>query len=144
MNTSSPIETNAGWRECLLRDIARLGRTRAYLKPSKARIAATILGNRGLQALILHRLSHELWKRRVPVLPLILVRLMQFLFAVDIAPSTQLGPGIVIFHGFGLVIGTQVRIEGDCALYQGVTLGDRGSEWVSSARTMGIRLWKRT
>src|SRR5947209_17412637 len=93
--------------------------TRGERSPLK-RIAKT-LTNRGMQALFLYRLSHGLWKRRIPVLPMIFTRLSQHLFAVDIAHQAQLGPGIVIVHGFGLVIGTSVKIEGDCCLFHGVT-----------------------
>lgn len=87
--------------------------------------------------MIYYRLAHTLWRWKIPLLPLLLSRLAQFFFAVDIAPQADLGPGIVIVHGFGLVIGTEVRIEGDCCLFHGVTLGDRGSEWVGSTRRDG-------
>ena len=99
---------------------------------SNVRQIAAILTNRGFHALFLHRLGHSLWKARVPLLPLILSRLAQHLFAVDIDVAAELGPGIVIYHGFGLVIGRGARIEGGCHLFHGVTLGNRGSEWVGS------------
>jgi serine O-acetyltransferase len=105
--------------------------------PSRLKAVAVILTNRGLQALMLYRISHALWKRRIPLLPLILTRLAQHAFALDIAYQAELGPGIVIVHGFGVVIGSAVRIEGDCCIFHGVTLGDRGSEWVGSDREDG-------
>jgi serine O-acetyltransferase len=95
------------------------------------------LTNRGFHALLLYRLSHALWNRRVPILPLILTRLGQFLFAVDISPQARLGPAIVIVHGFGLVIGSKVVIEGECALFHGVTLGDRSFKWLRPERQEG-------
>jgi serine O-acetyltransferase len=98
---------------------------------------AALLTNRGLHAILLYRMSHALWRRHVPLVPLVLTRLAQLLFAIDIAYQAELGPGIVIVHGFGLVIGSAVRIEGNCCLYHGVTLGDRGSEWVGSEREDG-------
>jgi serine O-acetyltransferase len=119
--------------ECIRADIARLVKGR----PSRLKSLGLVLTNRGLQSIVLYRLSHLLWKRRVPLLPLILTRLAQHLFAVDISYRADLGPGIVIVHGFGLVVGGETIIEGDCCLFHGVTLGDRGSEWVSSNRTDG-------
>lgn len=105
--------------------------------PTRGQAARVILTNRGFQAIILYRLSRALWQRGVPLLPLVLTRLAQSLFAVDIAYQADLGPGIVIVHGFGLVIGSETVIEGDCCLFHGVTLGDRGSEWVGSSRPDG-------
>lgn len=101
---------------------------------SRTMLAAT---NRGFHALVLYRLSRLLWQHGVPVAPDVLTRLAQLLFAVDIAYQADLGPGIVILHGFGLVVGSSARIEGDCWLYQGVALGHRGSHWVGSDRTDG-------
>ena len=95
------------------------------------------LGNSGFQAVLCYRLAHWLWRCRVPILPAILNRVSQHLYAVDIAPSARIGPGLVLVHCFGTVIGTEVRIAGDCIIYHGVTLGNRGSEWVGSARTDG-------
>ena len=115
------------------RDVARLIRR----PPSRLQTIFLVLTNRGLQAMTLYRLSHLLWRRHIPLLPLLLTRIAQTLFAVDISYQSKLGPGIVIVHGFGLVIGSEVVIEGDCCLFHGVTLGDRGSEWVGSSRPDG-------
>ena len=122
-----------GLSYALRRDVARLVRK----VPTRGQAARVILTNRGFQAIILYRLSRALWQRGVPLLPLVLTRLAQSLFAVDIAYQADLGPGIVIVHGFGLVIGSETVIEGDCCLFHGVTLGDRGSEWVGSSRPDG-------
>ena len=91
-----------------------------------------MLTNRGLHAVLLYRLSRALCKAHVPLLPLIFTRLAQHVFAVDIDYAAELGPGIAIVHGFGLVVGRGARIEGNCCLFHGVTLGNRGSEWIGS------------
>jgi len=59
------------------------------------------------------------------------------LYAVDIDYEAKLGPGITITHCFGLVIGKEVIIDGDCDLFHGVTMGVRGSEWVGDMITDG-------
>jgi serine O-acetyltransferase len=128
------LATNAGspkipgLASCVRADLDLLLRN----ENSTTRRISALLTNRGLHALLLYRLSHWLWKARVPLLPLILSRVAQHLFAVDIDVAAELGPGIVIYHGFGLVIGRGARIEGGCHLFHGVTLGNRGSEWVGS------------
>ena len=88
--------------------------------------------HRGMQVLVLYRVSHALWRRRVPLLPLLLTRVAQHLYAVDISYEARLGPGIVLMHGIGIVIGNQTRLAGHCIIFHGVTFGDRGSEWVAS------------
>lgn len=126
-------------RESVRGDVARLVRgTASYRGPlSPVRVAAAFVSNRGLQALLLYRLSHALWRRGVPGLPMLLSRVAQIVFAVDIDYKAQLGPGISLVHCFGIVIGGNARLEGDSSLFHGVTLGDRGSEWVGSSRPDG-------
>ena len=99
---------------------------------SRAKRLAVVLSNRGFQAVLLYRISHALWKAHIPLLPLIFTRIAQHLFAVDIDYAAELGPGVVIVHGFGLVIGRGASVEGNCCLFHGVTLGNRGSEWIGS------------
>ena len=114
---------------CLRADARFLTRT----ETSRAGRWFTAALNRGFQALLLYRISRALWRRGVPLLPLVLTRLVQHLYAIDISPAAELGPGMVIVHGFGLVIGNQTKIAGQCILFHGVTLGDRGSEWVGAS-----------
>jgi serine O-acetyltransferase len=44
---------------------------------------------------------------------------------VDIARGAEIGPGLRIYHGTGLVIGPKTRIGANCTLLHGVTLGNR-------------------
>jgi len=118
---------------CLKRDAECLLRGHA----GRFKTMRIMLTNRGMSAILLYRLGHACWKKRIPVIPMFLARMAQHLFAIDISYKCRLGPGIVIVHGFGVVIGSDVRIAGDCCIYHGVTLGDRGSEWVNSDRTDG-------
>jgi serine O-acetyltransferase len=113
---------------CLAADLRLLCRE----KNTFPRRLFAFLTNRGFQAIFLYRLARQFLKAHIPLVPLILSRLAQFLYAIDISPHAQLGPGIVIVHGFGVVIGAETRIHGDCCIYHGVTFGDRGSEWTGS------------
>lgn len=101
------------------------------------RRAAVAFFSRGMQAVFLYRLASWCRGHRIPVVPAILSRVSQHLYAVDISPSAQIGPGLVLVHCFGIVIGSAARIEGECVLFHGVTLGDRGSEWVGSRESDG-------
>lgn len=125
--TAVPVKW-PGLLGCLRADVRMLTRGRT----SRLKRVGLCVTNRGFHSILLYRLSHGMWKCGVPVLPAILTRVAQHLFAVDIDVAAELGPGIVIVHGFGLVIGRGARIEGGCCLFHGVTLGNRGSEWVGS------------
>lgn len=97
---------------------------------------AIAFANRGLSALILYRLAHSL-QGKLPLLPYLFTRASQLLYGVDIDPKAELGPGIVLVHCNGLVIGSCTRIAGNCVIFHGVTFGDRGSEWVGSNQPDG-------
>jgi Serine acetyltransferase len=81
------------------------------------------LTNRGFHALAIYRVSHRL--RRTPLSPLglLLTRLCQILYAIDIDPRARIAGGVIIYHGVGLVIGAGVVIKPRVVLFHGVTLG---------------------
>ncbi|MGF1481179.1 MAG: serine O-acetyltransferase [Cyanophyceae cyanobacterium] len=91
----------------------------------------------GLQALLFHRLSHWLYKLGMPFVPRFISHLARFLTGVEIHPGAQIGKGVFIDHGMGVVVG-ETAIIGDYALiYQGVTLGGTGKESGKRHPTLG-------
>jgi len=83
----------------------------------------------GLHALTLHRFSHQLWRLRWPLSPLvarILSQVGRWLTGIEIHPGARIGRGVFIDHGMGVVIGETAVIGDQCLLYQGVTLGGTG------------------
>jgi len=82
----------------------------------------------GLHALSLHRLSHRLWRARVPLLPRLLSQLARLGTGIEIHPGARIGQGVFIDHGMGVVIGETCVIGDQCLLYQGVTLGGTGKQ----------------
>jgi serine O-acetyltransferase len=119
--------------KCLRRDAFLL----CYQHQRPAKKLLVLVTNRGFLAVLLYRLSHHAWRLKVPIVPLLLTRVSQTLFAVDIAYQARLGPGIVITHGVGTVIGSETIIAGDCRIFHGVTFGVRGSEWIGSPQADG-------
>ena len=47
---------------------------------------------------------------------------------IEIHPGAQIGKGLFIDHGAGVIIGETTIIGDNCTLYQGVTLGGTGKE----------------
>jgi serine O-acetyltransferase len=91
----------------------------------------------GLHALCLHRLAHWLHSRRVAFIPRLISHLGRFLTGIEIHPGAEIGKGVFIDHGMGVVIG-ETAIVGDYTLiYQGVTLGGTGKESGKRHPTVG-------
>ncbi|MHB8647772.1 MAG: serine O-acetyltransferase [Thermomicrobiales bacterium] len=83
-----------------------------------------ILAYPGFHAVVLHRLAHRLYLRRVPVLPRLVSHFGRFITGIEIHPGARLGRRLTIDHGMGIVIGETAEVGDDVLLYQGVTLGN--------------------
>ncbi|MDY6785884.1 MAG: serine O-acetyltransferase [Cyanobacteriota bacterium] len=91
----------------------------------------------GLQALFFHRIAHGLYCKSIPFLPRFISHIGRFFTGIEIHPGAQIGRGVFIDHGMGVVIG-QTAIVGDyCLIYQGVTLGGTGKESGKRHPTLG-------
>lgn len=99
------------WRACFERDPAAV---------SKLEV---LLAYPGFHAVVAHRFIHPLYRWRIPVVPRLLSHFMRFMTGVEIHPGAQLGGGLFIDHGMGVVIGETAEVGRGCTLYQGVTLG---------------------
>ena len=94
----------------------------------------------GFHAIAIHRASHWLNHRNIPVLPRFMAHSARLLTGIEIHPGAQLGRGIVIDHGMGVVLG-ETAVVGDYTLiYQGVTLGGTGKETGKRHPTIGAHV----
>ena len=80
----------------------------------------------GVQALLAHRVAHAAHETGIPVLPHALAYLSRMATGVEIHPHAEIGDGLFIDHGSGVVIGETAEIGDNVTLYQGVTLGGTG------------------
>ncbi len=101
----------ADWRACFARD------------PAARNGLEVLLCYPGLHAVFAHRFIHPLYRLGIPVLPRVLSNISRFFTGVEIHPGAELGSGLFIDHGMGVVIGETAEVGRDCTLYQGVTLG---------------------
>ena len=79
----------------------------------------------GVHALIIHRLSHWLWKKRLFWLARFNSHIARWLTGIEIHPGANIGRRVFIDHGMGVVIGETAEIGDDVMFYHGVTLGGR-------------------
>ncbi|MGY1488446.1 serine O-acetyltransferase [Methylobacillus pratensis] len=86
----------------------------------------------GVHALLIHRVSHRLWRMRLYWLARLSSYIARWLTGIEIHPGAVIGRRVFIDHGMGVVIGETAVIGDDCTLYHGVTLG--GTSWNKGKR----------
>jgi len=91
----------------------------------------------GFHAVVIHRISHMLYRFKIPFIPRLLSQLMRFFTGIEIHPGAKIGRGLFIDHGMGVVIGETAEIGENVTLYQGVTLGGTGTERGKRHPTIG-------
>lgn len=83
---------------------------------------------KGYHALQAYRIAHWLWKQGRQSLALFFQNRISMEFGVDIHPAAQIGHGILIDHGTGVVIGETAVVGNNVSIMQSVTLGGTGKE----------------
>ena len=96
--------------------------------PAANNILEVIFCYPGLHALLAHRLSHKLYKWKVPFIPRFISFIMRILTGIEIHPGAEIGERFFIDHGEGVVIGETTIIGNDVLIYQQVTLGGTGKD----------------
>lgn len=77
----------------------------------------------GVIALRRHRRAHKLWLKGFKKWARYISYRTRQKTGIDIHPGAQIGKGVFIDHGMGVVIGETTVIGDNCLIYQGVTLG---------------------
>jgi serine O-acetyltransferase len=91
----------------------------------------------GLHAVLLHRVSHKLWKCQFYLLARLVSQLGRFLTGIEIHPGATIGKRLFIDHGMGVVIGETAIIGNDVTMFHGVTLGGVGKSQGKRHPTLG-------
>lgn len=91
----------------------------------------------GLHAIIAYRVAHILWEAHFSLLARMISQWARFLTGVEIHPGAQIGDGLFIDHGMGVVIGETSIVGENVSLFQGVTLGGTGKETGKRHPTLG-------
>lgn len=102
----------------------------------RSRVEA-VLCYSGLHALVMYRFFHFLHVHRYFLLARILSELTRFFTGIEIHPGANIGSGVFIDHGAGVVIGETAVVGNDVVIYQGVTLGGTGKDKGKRHPTIG-------
>ncbi|MBV1798959.1 serine O-acetyltransferase [Siccirubricoccus sp. G192] len=77
----------------------------------------------GLQAVLLHRPAHALYRAGLRGLARMVSHTNRFITGIEIHPGARIGRRLFIDHGMGVVVGETAEIGDDVLIYHGVTLG---------------------
>lgn len=77
----------------------------------------------GFHAVLLYRIAHWVWNRRLRFLGRAISQFGRALTGIEIHPGARIGRRFFIDHGMGVVIGETAEIGDDVHMYHGVTLG---------------------
>lgn len=108
-------------RDCIIKDIEAAFNG----DPAAESYSEIILSYPSIFAMCFHRISHELYKLKVPLIPRIISEYAHSKTGIDIHPGASINEGFFIDHGTGVVIGETTVIGKSVKIYQGVTLGAR-------------------
>lgn len=100
--------------------------------PASRSALETLIASPGYHAILLHRVNHWLWEKKLYLLARFTAHVSRFLTGVEIHPGASIGRRLFIDHGMGIVIGETSELGDDCSIYHGVTLG--GTTWQKGKR----------
>jgi serine O-acetyltransferase len=100
--------------------------------PAARSAIETLTACPGLHAILLHRINHWLWKKKLYLFARVSAHFARFLTGIEIHPGATIGQRFFIDHGMGIVIGETAEIGNNCSIYHGVTLG--GTTWKKGKR----------
>lgn len=105
--------------------------------PAARSFLEIVLLYQGLHALILYRIAHVFYRIGFFFFARVISQWARFLTGIEIHPGAQIGSGLFIDHGMGIVVGETAIIGDNVLLYQGVTLGGTGLEKGKRHPTIG-------
>ena len=91
--------------------------------PAAKSLEEVYLAYPGFYAIAVYRLSHQLLKLNIPVLPRVMSEFAHSTTGTDIHPGAEIGESFFIDHATGIVIGETTIIKDNVQIFQGVTLG---------------------
>lgn len=91
--------------------------------PAASTLGEVIVSYPGFFAIMVYRLSHELYLANIPIIPRLMSEYAHSKTGIDIHPGAKIGESFFIDHGTGVVIGETALIKNKVKIYQGVTLG---------------------
>lgn len=121
----------------LRRDAARLAAARG-ISALRATVEGLLFDN-GFQAVVFYRLASWFKRHRIPFFGPFFCRLGVLFTGAELSPAAEIGPGLRITHGVGLVVGGFAKIGADAQLLHGVTIGSPAEARLEAMPVIGDR-----
>lgn len=112
----------------MLKELYEDARNIQQKDPAATNLLYVILLYQGFHILVLHRISHFLYKHKIYFVARMISQIARIITGIEIHPGAQIGRRLFIDHGTGIVIGETTTIGNDCTIYHGVTLGGTGKD----------------
>lgn len=119
--------------ETVLKILAKIPSIRTAIKkdvqaaivgdPAAKSYEEVLISYPGVRAVCMHRVAHEFYKAKVPLIDRIISEYAHMETGIDIHPGAKIGESFFIDHGTGVVIGETCVIGNHVKIYQMVTLG---------------------
>ncbi len=91
----------------------------------------------GVKAILNYRTAHWFYNHKMYFIADWISKRTRRKTGIEIHPAAQIGKGLFIDHGMGVVIGETTVIGNNCTIYQGVTLGGTGKDKGKRHPTIG-------
>jgi serine O-acetyltransferase len=114
--------TGESFRDLMFSDLRRY---LPYARPSWPALVACLFAQTGLVASLVLRSQQCLMRRGHVRLAWVLRSLGSWLTGADFVPGVEVGPGLLLSHPVGVVLGSGARLGSQVTLAGGVTLGVR-------------------
>lgn len=95
--------------------------------PAARHFLQIILCYPGVHALFFYRIARFFYLIKLKLIAEMIMFFVRLFTKIEIHPGAKIGKRLFIDHGSGVVIGQTTVIGDDCTIYQGVTLGGRGT-----------------
>ncbi len=105
--------------------------------PAARSRAQVLLLYPGVKAIIKYRIAHKFYKHKMYFIADWISKRTRKKTGIEIHPAAQIGKGVFIDHGMGVVIGETAVVGDNCTIYQGVTLGGTGKDKGKRHPTIG-------
>jgi serine O-acetyltransferase len=105
--------------------------------PAARGILGVIFLYPGFHALIYHRIGHFFYRLKLYAVARWVSQTGRLFTGIEIHPGANIGKGLFLDHGMGIVIGETSVIGNNCTIYHGVTLGGTGNEKGKRHPTIG-------
>ncbi len=91
----------------------------------------------GYKAVMAHRRAAWFYRMNMRFIARLISERAKLKTGIEIHPGAKIGRGVLIDHGYGVVIGETAEVGDNCTIYQGVTLGGTGKDKGKRHPTIG-------